>query len=187
LKLAPLYAIVFSGFALGACKYKSGDSSADFRADADARRGSVRTDRQGMGFEPDEALAKTAATASQDAVKLAKQNFNVVLDWSDSSIGDLERVLDGYYRLKLDAGTDEQALSQVGALFGSYMGEVFRRNHGGTWGFVTQDASRFPGMRAEHSGQLFWPWGRVQNRIVNGPSDNVVGYYRIIVRDDVFK
>ena len=31
--------------------------------------------------------------------------------------------------------------------FGSYVGEVFRRNHGGEWGMVTLGDHRFPGLR----------------------------------------
>jgi len=169
--------------ALGACKSQPVAS----RSDASVRRGIVKTDNEGMKFEPDAALAKTASDASHEAVKFAKQSYDVVLDWSDSSVSDLERLLETFYRQKLDAGADEKKVAQVGAVFGSYVGEVFRRNHGGQWGFITRDEERFPGMRANRSGQLFWPWGRVQHRLSNGPADNVADYYRLIVHDDVYK
>jgi hypothetical protein len=188
--LKPAFAhalILTSALVTGACKSRSVGQATAYRGDASLPRGLVKTDKQDMKFEADAAIAKTAADASRDAIQFAKQHFDVVLDGTDSSIVDLERMLDIFYRQKADAGPDEHTISQFGALFGSYVGEVFRKNHGGQWGFITHDDQRFPGMRADRSGQLFWPWGRVQNRISKGPEDNVADYYRIIVRDDVYK
>jgi hypothetical protein len=170
----------------GACKSRSFDSATASRADA-SPHGVVKTKKEDMKFEPDDALAKTAADASRDAVDFAKKNFDIVLDGTDASVSELERLLDAVYRHKPDAAPDERTVSRFGAMFGSYVGEVFRKNHGGQWGFITSDGPRFPGMRADRSGQLFWPWGRVNNRLLNGPGDNVYDYYRIIVRDDVYK
>jgi hypothetical protein len=68
--------------------------------------------------------------------------------------------------------TDEQVL-QFAKLFGSYIGEVFRRNHGGRWGIVTLEGASFPGFEAAADAGRFWPWGRVQNRLRNGAQDNV--------------
>jgi hypothetical protein len=185
LKPTPYVLALLGGLALAACKSNSVGQSMG-RSDA-STRGTVKTDKQDLNFEPDDALAKTASDASVEAVKYAKQRFDVVLDGSDASMADLERILDSFYRQKTDAGPDSLAVTRLGALFGSYVGEVFRKNHGGKWGFITGDAQRFPGVRADRSGQLFWPWGRVQNRIINGPADNVSDYYRVIVRDDVYK
>ncbi len=66
-------------------------------------------------------------------------------------------------------------------VLGSYVGEVFRRNHGATWGMVDLEGQSFPGLKASGQAGLFWPWGRVQNRIRNGPQDNVWQYYRHLV------
>jgi hypothetical protein len=61
--------------------------------------------------------------------------------------------------------------------FGSYVGEVFRKNHGGDWGLVTLDGQTFPGMQSK-SGVLFWPWSRAHKRIVARAEDNVLHYYQ---------
>jgi hypothetical protein len=66
-------------------------------------------------------------------------------------------------------------------MFGSYIGEVLRLNHGGEWGMVTLDGAKFPGFR-HTSGDLIWPWGRAKNRLVLGPEDNVFDYYRLLSR-----
>ncbi len=60
--------------------------------------------------------------------------------------------------------------------FGSYVGEVYRRNHGATRSIVTLGGHNFPGLRTT-SGVNFWPWGRAFNRITKGSEDNVSDYY----------
>jgi hypothetical protein len=41
----------------------------------------------------------------------------------------------------------------------------------------------FPGLTAARDGARFWPSGRVRNRLVNGPEDNVWHYYQVLVAD----
>lgn len=64
--------------------------------------------------------------------------------------------------------------------FGSYIGEVYRRNHGGEWGIVNLNEKKFFGFRTK-SGTMFWPWARVSNRIVDGAENNVLHYYRVLL------
>jgi hypothetical protein len=60
--------------------------------------------------------------------------------------------------------------------FGSYVGEVYRRYHGGRWGMLSGDGMRFAGIEARDGG-LFSPWSRAYKRIVDGKEDNVLSYY----------
>ena len=66
-------------------------------------------------------------------------------------------------------------------MLGSYIREVFRRNYGAEWGWVTVQGNRFPGMQRKPD-SLFWPWGKALNRIVNGPEDNLWHYYRVLLK-----
>jgi hypothetical protein len=75
--------------------------------------------------------------------------------------------------------TEEQVMSFAKA-FGSYIGEVYRRSHGGEWGMVTLEGQSFPGLRTK-SGVNFWPWGRALNRIMEGPENNVADYYKALL------
>ncbi len=75
----------------------------------------------------------------------------------------------------------EEQVSTFAKMLGSYVGEVFRRNHGAEWGMVTLGDDSIPGLRASGSEQLFWPMGKVQKRLVNGPEDNVWHYYQDLV------
>ena len=50
--------------------------------------------------------------------------------------------------------SDEQVMV-FAKMFGSYIGEVYRKNHGANWGLVAMDGQCFPGMKAESSDTTF--------------------------------
>ncbi|HEY4210998.1 MAG TPA: hypothetical protein VGM84_05940 [Steroidobacteraceae bacterium] len=131
-------------------------------------------------FTEDPKIQQIAEEYALDAVDFA-QRFKLSLDWSDSSVAHVETVLAALHKGAIDAKpTDEQVLAMAKVL-GSYVGEVFRRNHGATWGMVDLEGQAYPGLKASGPAGLFWPWGRVQNRIRNGPEDNVWHYYQHLV------
>jgi hypothetical protein len=82
------------------------------------------------------------------------------------------------------AKPSEDQILQFSKMFGSYVGEVFRRNHGARWGMVTVGGDTLPGMEANKSRSRFWPWGRVQDRLVNGAEDNVWHYYQLLAEQE---
>jgi hypothetical protein len=134
-------------------------------------------------FAEDPQVQKVAEAYARDAVNFAQERFNLALDWSDASIAHVETMLTEFDR-QVESGwkpTEEKVL-QFGTMFGSYIGEVFRRNHGATWGIVTLQGESFPGLQASRGAGLFWPWGRAQNRIRNGAEDNVWHYYQFLVQ-----
>lgn len=140
----------------------------------------------GMGsqsFSPDPKIQKIAEAYAKDAVDFSAKQFAIKLDWSDASIADVERALAKLnlsYTDTIPKPTDEQVMSFAKG-FGSYVGEVFRRNHGGEWGMVTLGGNRFPALRTT-SGTNFWPWARAFNRITKGPEDNIADYYNVLLK-----
>jgi hypothetical protein len=134
-----------------------------------------------MTFEPDDKVRQVAEAYAADAKDFARDHFGVTLDSSDESIECLETILDRFHRELPTAKPSEEKVFQFAKMFGSYIGEVFRNNHGATWGIVTLGDESFPGLRAQAAGTLFWPWGRVQNRLTNGAEDNVWHYYQALV------
>ena len=133
------------------------------------------------GFVADPAVRDSAEHAAADAVKLAQQ-FSVKLDGSEGSIDDVERVLDKLhttYSLASSKPADSELMPFAQA-FGAYVGEVYRRNHGATWGTVTLNGSQYPGFRTDN-GVNVWPVGRVLNRITDGPDNNIAFFYRKLV------
>jgi len=134
-----------------------------------------------MTFEPDDKVRQVAEAYAADAKDFARDHFGVTLDSSDESIECLETILDRFHRELPTAKPSEETVFRFAKMFGSYVGEVFRGNHGATWGIVTLGDESFPGLRAQTTGTLFWPWGRVENRLTSGAENNVWHYYQALV------
>jgi hypothetical protein len=130
-------------------------------------------------FVPDPAVQAAAEADAEQAVATARRQFGVALDYSDRSIEDVERALAGLhtsYSLASPKPPDEQLMPLAG-LLGAYVGEVYRRNHGGAWGQVTMNGRTYPGIHTA-AGVDVWPAGRVMNRITDGPENDVAAFYR---------
>jgi hypothetical protein len=134
-------------------------------------------------FVPDANIQTLAEAYSLDCIDFARQHFGLKLDWSDDSIRHIETMLERFHAELRSAKPSSEQVFQFAKMFGSYVGEVFRRNHGANWGVITLDSDRFPGMKTARDGVEFWPWGRVKNRLINGPEDNVWHYYKVLVAE----
>lgn len=132
-----------------------------------------------QAFSADPKIAAVTGAYALDAVDHAKASFGVALDWSDGSIANVETILARLHAdyVKSKAQISDDVVAMIAKAYGSYIGEVYRRNHGGEWGMMTLDGLDFPAVKAR-SGAAFWPIGRVTNRIKNGSGDNVAFYYR---------
>ena len=131
-------------------------------------------------FQPDGQVAEVAEAYALDAVDLATRNFGVTLDWSEASVREVEQMLGRLHDEMASAQPPEDAVWTFAKAFGSYVGEVLRRHHGGVWGMVSMDGQSFPGLQ-QAGGSLCWPLGRAHKRLTNGPDDNVWHYYNVLV------
>lgn len=129
-------------------------------------------------FLEDDKLQKIAEAYALDAVDFAR-NFKLSLDWADTSVAKVESILDILHRERARARPSEEQVWGFAKMFGSYVGEVFRKNHGATWGMITINDESFPGLKTSTT-QLFWPWSRVHNRLSRGESENVWHYYKVL-------
>ena len=134
-----------------------------------------------MTFTPDENIQRISEAYSLDACDFLRDHFGVTLDWSDSSIRHIETVMDQFHRELAHARPSEDEVMKFAKIFGSYVGEVYRKNHGAIWGWVEMDGQRFPGMRDEKRDLTFWPVGRAQNRLVAGAENNMWDYYSALI------
>ncbi len=140
-------------------------------------------DQENPSFVADPNIQKIAEAYALDAVDLAKSQFGIQLDWSDASIENVERVLvkmNASYIAETPRPTQQQVMLFAKG-FGSYVGEVYRRNYGAEWGMILINGQKFPGLRTK-SGTNFWPWGRVVKIITDGDEDNVFDYYRELLK-----
>jgi hypothetical protein len=133
---------------------------------------------------------------AQDAVDMAKANFGVELDYSEASVQKVEECLTklhdtipkGFLGKLLGRGPSADDILQVSKMFGGYVGEVFRKYHGGAWLVEPAPGSDGPVVTLQHSnGGKFWPSAKVHKRLVNGPEDNVWVYYRVLTREYIKK
>jgi hypothetical protein len=133
-------------------------------------------------FIADSKIQQAAEAYALDAVDYSQKRLGIILDWTDGSIANVEKALAQIHLAFVTATpkpTEDQALGYA-QIFGSYVGEVYRRNHGAEWGMVTLDGHQFPGLQAK-SRVIFWPWGRASNRITVGAENNVHDYYRVLL------
>ncbi|WP_061534442.1 hypothetical protein [Collimonas arenae] len=146
--------------------------------------GSVLAGESGSpSFVSDKNIQKIAETYALDAIQLAKTQLGISLDWTDDSIGEVEKAMTSIHTSYMTTSprpTDEQVML-FATRYGSYVGEVYRRNHGAEWGMVTLGGQKFPGLQTK-SGINFWPWARISNRIVDGAENNVLDYYKVLLK-----
>jgi len=129
-------------------------------------------------FRPDEHISQIAGAYALDAVELSTSTFHLTLDFTEESIASLEQALARLHDSIAEKRPQEDRIWTLAKAFGSYLGEVFRKAHGGEWGMVTLGESTFPGMRCEAKDLTFSPWIRAHQRILRGAGDNIWHYYR---------
>lgn len=130
------------------------------------------------------------AAYAEDAVALARGEFGIELDYSETSVHQVEEMLaklheelvpSGFWARMFKLGPRPDQIDSVSKMFGGYIGEVFKRHYGGEW---VLDETSFPGetVYSFHTGgQTIWPHFKSGKRLINGPEDNVWTYYQIIV------
>lgn len=133
---------------------------------------------------------------SQDAVDMAKSNFGEELDFSERSVQIVERCLKqlhetvprGLFGKLFGRGPSPEEIETVAKMFGAYVGEVFKRHHGGEWIVDESTSSSGSAIAMEHtSGGRFFPTAKIFMRLTNGPEDNVWIFYQVLTREYIKK
>jgi hypothetical protein len=128
----------------------------------------------------------------QDAVDMARNNFSETLDYSERSVETVERCLGklhdslpkGFFGRLLGRGPSADEIHTVAKMFGGYIGEVFRKHHGGDWVLEPDETTSVPALTVVcPDGGRFFPPAKAHKRIVNGQEDNVWGYYQVLTGD----
>ena len=126
---------------------------------------------------------KTAGEFTQwmatEAVKDARENNHVSLDYTPESIQKVEQIL-GDLHDKYVKDHSSISANGLGSAYGAYIGEVIRRSEpGARW-------ERDDPVGGEKSYPIVWgaghsyPMAWCYHRIVNGPEDNVWVKYRVL-------
>ena len=132
-------------------------------------------------FEANATVAKMAAAYALDAIDVAQRNFGTALDGSEASVANVEQLLDTLQQSIPEQKPSKDVIWTFAKIFGSYVGEVFRKNYGGSWGFCA-DESGEKQYALEQNGTIIWPHTRAYKRLVDGPENNVWHYYQVLAR-----
>jgi hypothetical protein len=119
-----------------------------------------------------DSLAAMMAAYAEEAVRVAWQDHRRRLDLADSSIEDLEHILDGQSAEDLDFQS---------RLWGSYFGEVIRRRFGGDWEFTEHPgggASVIPTLLVR--GAKLYPLMKVYRRLTLGKAEDLRAFYAMV-------
>jgi hypothetical protein len=107
-----------------------------------------------------------------EAVSMASESHGIILDYSEKSIMDVERILGSLHEEYPVSGSEKSATG-LSMAYGAYIGEVIRSGTPGSkW-------KRDHPVAGERSYPLHWlggeifPYGWCYKRIINGPEDNV--------------
>ncbi|MFT3868117.1 MAG: hypothetical protein QM715_06420 [Nibricoccus sp.] len=135
-----------------------------------------------QSFISDSNVQKVAEAYALDAVDLAKKQFGITLDWTDASITNTEKALAALHisYKTTNPKPSDKIVAAFAKGFGSYIGEVYRRNHGAEWGLITFDGQTLPGLKTNRE-TYFWPWDRASKRITQGAENNVADYYKTML------
>jgi hypothetical protein len=123
-------------------------------------------------FKADPELQKFATEAADKCVDFIQQKFGKTADFSDVFVSEVEGMLHLMHLQMGKAKPSEKDLQTISTFFGSYLGETYRRNHGGEWGISNNTPALSFG-----SGFCSYPWARVYRRLEMGEEDNVHHWY----------
>jgi hypothetical protein len=143
-----------------------------------------RRRRAGLPARPaSDRVEDLAAWSYDQAIADARENHAATLDGTDASVEQVEAILDRIAATGKKAdGAWKSGVVGMAIIYGFYIGECIRRNHGGTWASDHSVAGEksFP---FTHAGGDSFPTGWARKRIENGPEDNVWHKYRVLVID----
>ena len=123
------------------------------------------------------ATPETASDHAQLAVKLAREEHDLELDFSPRSLEDLDALVDG---LREDGLSGEEAAEAL-FVMGCYLGEVLARRLGGAWiptaRSPLRDVSPWPMVVSFPDGSAWDAIGKVFRRLELGDSEYLPVFY----------
>lgn len=112
-------------------------------------------------------------------VQIAKNNSNIVLDYSPRSLFDVDKIIDSFRK----EGQSSDKISGTLFCFGCYVGEIIIKNIGGKWKKSDEtpmkDVSGSPIVVELPNGSIVNPVGKVKKRMDNGSVDALPFFYEV--------
>jgi hypothetical protein len=139
-----------------------------------------------MSTHPLNSISEMMEQYAADAVRLANE-FGVSLDYSESSLEALERILDQLADKFPSSETEprsedpmQRELDSVSRIWGGYFGETIRRLWGGEWGVETYPGTIAPVISVDLGGAKLFPVMKIFRRLTKGDDENVWRFYQMV-------
>jgi len=125
-------------------------------------------------------------SAANSAVEHARKYWSTQLDFSPHSVQDVELILARmhesiprrFYEKIYKRGPTPEQMATLSLAYGAYLGEVIRREFGGTWSKEVIDDEPAIALVLDR-GNMVFTVGKVWKRLNNGEGDNVLSFYEI--------
>ncbi len=126
-------------------------------------------------------LLKLMSDTADDAIRIAKEEFDIELDFSAQSISKVDLSLQSFVNIYKDQALEDKAVFTICNLFGAYVGETFRRIHGGAW--IYDDADKdAPNVFLSLGNSTFAFAGICYECLVNSSEVSVEDYYNNAIK-----
>ncbi len=130
-------------------------------------------------MEAHDSVSAMAGAYAEQAVVIARE-FKATLDYSESSLMELETIVAQLAQDLPPNGAPSDELTEMCKLWGSYFGEVVRRRFGGDWSIETYPGKQFATLTLNVAGTKLFPSMKVHRRLTAGESDNLWSFYKMI-------
>lgn len=116
---------------------------------------------------------------AQQAVKLA-HHYKVELDFSESSLQSLERLLAQLGPGSSDPSSNAPGLDEMSRIWGGYLGEVVRRRFGGDWTVEKYPQGDFHIVTLNVNGARLFPSMKIHRRLTQGAGEDLWSFYQSV-------
>ena len=114
--------------------------------------------------------------SAQDAVATASEQAGFSLDFSEDSIQLVDKTIAEILHKFPDESQEDKAVFTICNIFGAYLGEVFKKHHGGEWQYSDADANA-PSIYLKVNEHSFAFAGICYEKLVKNHSISVAKYY----------
>lgn len=125
-------------------------------------------------MEIHQSVAEMAEAYAEQAVRTAA-GLNCLLDYSEESLMRMETILD-----QPSIQQAQPDISETCKIWGSYLGEVVRRQFGGDWSIETYPGKQFATLTLTVNGSRLFPSMKVHRRLTQGTDESLWSFYQMV-------
>ncbi|WP_017445960.1 hypothetical protein [Gayadomonas joobiniege] len=128
-----------------------------------------------------EEISQLMEESAQDAVRYAKQEYQLTLDFSIDSIADVDKMLLwSLAKLNEEKDRKQDFIFVICNMLGAYLGETYRKHIGGEWLYDDSD-SNAPAVLLAFSGRTFAFPGICYQKLQVDVNTSVRKYFELAV------